>query len=915
MKLFAKIFDSNEKQVVKLQPQIDAVNSWEAKVKKLTDSKLKEKTSEFKKRYESGETLDDLLPEAFAVVREGILRTIGQRAYDVQLMAAITIHQGQIAEQRTGEGKTHSAAIAAYLNALSGKGVHIVTVNDYLARRDAGWYGKALNFLGLEIGCIIHDHSFVLDSTYKDKDQKDERLAHLREVSKKDAYNADVTYGTNNEFGFDYLRDNMVWQKEQFSQRGHNFAIVDEVDSILIDEARTPLIISSPAEEATDKYVQFSRLVKDLSSSTDFVLEEKTRSASLTEHGILKVEKRLGVPNLYEKDFSTVHHIEQALKAQTLYHRDRDYVVKEGEIVIVDEFTGRLLPGRRYSDGLHQAIEAKEGVPIQKESKTLATISFQNYFRLYDKLSGMTGTAATESEEFHKIYKLEVVIIPTNKPMVRKDHSDVVYKTARAKFTAVANEVGDRNNQGQPVLIGTTSIEKNELLSSLLKRKKIPHIVLNAKNHLKEAEIIAQAGTKGAVTLATNIAGRGVDIILGGTPPMDESGRLRIGTTEYKAWEKRHEDVVKLGGLHIVGTERHESRRIDNQLRGRAGRQGDPGSSKFYVSLEDDIMRLFGGDSVAKIMGMLRLPEDTPIEHGMVSKAIENAQSKIEGHNFDSRKHLVEYDDVANRQREIVYNLRKEVIFEEDFEKLTNKILEKVEDEISAMVIANSAEGFSKTELEKVASEFLTIVPFDEGSQKEIFKEIDKLKEQEKIINFLVGVAKNLYGQRKQTIGKEQAGQIDRFAHLSVIDTLWVEHLDTLDDLREGIGLRGYSQRDPLVEYKKEAFDLFEKLMANIDYEIVRRVFKIQIQNPNQQAEQPAAPTGVGVSTSTSVTQVIEQGATEDTGYPVAEEIPTSPAIAAEAKVAKIGRNDPCPCGSGLKWKKCGLINAPTHKI
>jgi len=653
--IFSRLLDSNEKQIKKINPVIEKINSLEKKIEKLTDANLKAKTAEFKKRHEKGETLDDLLPEAFATVREAAKRTLGQRHFDVQLLAGIVLHQGKIAEQKTGEGKTLTASLSLYLNSLAGKGVHLATVNDYLARVGLGWMGPIYEALGIKAGCIIQQASFVYDSKFEDKTQTDWRLRHLKPVEKKDAYQADIIYGTNNEFGFDYLRDNMVWEIDDVNQKEHYFAIVDEADSILIDEARTPLIISSPAAQATDKYFQFAKLVNELSSDTDYVIDEKLKTANLTEHGIAKVEKRLGVANLYEKDFGTIHHIQQSLRARTLFSKDRDYVVKDGEIIIVDEFTGRLMPGRRWSEGLHQAIEAKEGVKVQQESQTLATISFQNYFRLYEKLAGMTGTAATEAEEFHKIYKLEVMVIPTNKPMVRKNLSDIVYKTVKAKFTAVANDVVKANEAGQPVLIGTTSIEKNEFLSALLKRKGVSHEVLNAKNHLKEAKIIANAGEKGSVTLATNIAGRGVDIILGGEPPTDKLGRPNQKGKEWETWKKAHGEVVSLGGLFVVGTERHEARRIDNQLRGRSGRQGDPGKGRFFVSLEDDIMRLFGGEQIAKIMTAFKLPEDTPIEHGMVSKAIENAQVKVETHNFDIRKHLVEYDDVANKQREIIY--------------------------------------------------------------------------------------------------------------------------------------------------------------------------------------------------------------------------------------------------------------------
>jgi len=891
--ILGKFLDSNEKELARLQPYIKKINLLEPAIKKLSDQDLLAKTAQFKLALEGGKTQEEILPEAFACVREAARRTIGERHFDVQLMAAIVLHQGKIAEQKTGEGKTLSATAAVYLNALTGRGVHIATVNDYLARRDCGWMGPVYHALGLTCAAIMHEAAFIFDPNFE-SNESDWRLRHLRPIPKRQAYEADITYGTNTEFGFDYLRDNMVWDLSQTVQRGHHFVIVDEADSILIDEARTPLIISAPAEEATEKYYRFAKLVGELSPDTDYVIDEKLKTASLTEHGILKVEKKLGIPNLYEKDFATIHHIEQALRARTLFHRDRDYVVKDGEVIIVDEFTGRLLHGRRYSEGLHQAIEAKENVEVQKESKTLATISFQNYFRLYEKLAGMTGTAATEAEEFAKIYNVDVVIIPTNKPMIRKDYPDAVYKTAKAKYQAVAKEVEELHKKGQPVLIGTTSIEKNELLSKLLTHKKIPHQVLNAKNHVKEAEIIAQAGTKGAVTLATNIAGRGVDIILGGAPPKDETGKPLIGTKQWEDWEKRHKEVVELGGLHIIGTERHESRRIDNQLRGRSGRQGDPGSSRFYVSLEDDIMRLFGGDQVARIMTALKLPEDTPIEHPMVSKAIENAQVKVEGYNFDIRKHLVEYDDVANRHREIVYGLRRKILESAKNENdisLKEEILEKLRNEIKNLVALEAPEGYTDEEYQKIIKEFSTIIPFDENSQNQLVQEIKKQGSPEKISEFLIGLVEKLYQQREEQFGPQIARQVEKLVMLSVIDTLWTEHIDTLDDLREGIGLRGYGQRDPLVEYKSEAFNLFEKLMAGIDYEITRRIFKIQVQMQPQEPVRSAPLTvhseGQNVSQTTSTTTMnLEQRAKN-----------------------KIGRNDPCWCGSGKKWKKCHYPN------
>src|SRR3989344_2684963 len=979
--IFSRLLDSNEKQIKKIDPQIAVINNLEKSVEKLTDAGLKAKTQEFRKRLEKGETLDELLPEAFATVREAAKRTLGQRHFDVQLLAGIVLHQGKIAEQKTGEGKTLTASLPLYLNALAGKGVHLATVNDYLARVGLGWMGPIYEALGIKAGCIIQQAAFVYDSKFEDKTQTDWRLRHLKPVEKKDAYLADITYGTNNEFGFDYLRDNMVWEIDDVNQKEHYFAIVDEADSILIDEARTPLIISSPAAQATDKYFQFAKLVNELSSDTDYVIDEKLKTANLTEHGIAKDEKRLGVDNLYEKDFGTIHHIQQSLRARTLFAKDRDYVVKDGEIIIVDEFTGRLMPGRRWSEGLHQAIEAKEGVKVQQESQTLATISFQNYFRLYEKLAGMTGTAATEAEEFHKIYKLEVMVIPTNKPMVRKNLSDIVYKTAKAKFTAVANDVGKANEAGQPVLIGTTSIEKNEFLSALLKRKGVSHEVLNAKNHLKEAKIIANAGQKGSVTLATNIAGRGVDIILGGEPPTDKLGRPNQKGKEWERWKKAHDEVVGLGGLHIVGTERHEARRIDNQLRGRSGRQGDPGSSRFFVSLEDDIMRLFGGEQIAKIMTAFKLPEDTPIEHGMVSKAIENAQVKVETHNFDIRKHLVEYDDVANKQREIIYGARREILKsisdEGKAKELKEDLLSKIKKEVENLILINFPEEGQKADYEKIIKEFATIVPFDEVSQKKLLEDSSKIKDPQKLVEFLDNLAVKVYEDREKSLSEKVARDIEKFVSLSVEDTLWIEHLDTLEDLREGIGLRAAGQRDPLVEYKQEAFSLFEKLMVSIDYEIVHRIYKVQVRQepkieeieekgvevhpeaklesgnspqPTLDASQepdgprPPATDAAGYVGQATAQSPVEKDPTEMSDEELEAEIQKLEALERSSQstvesqqsgvvnpfeslnrkpltVNKIGRNDPCPCGAidpntknPYKWKKCGLVGAPYHK-
>ncbi|MEK7182789.1 MAG: preprotein translocase subunit SecA, partial [Patescibacteria group bacterium] len=787
------LFDTNQREITRLSRVVEVINGLEKEVQKLKESEFAAKTAAFRERIESGTESQALLPEAFALVREASVRSIGLRHFDVQLVAGAALYEGKAAEQKTGEGKTLSAVPALYLHALSGRAAHLVTVNDYLARRDAGWMGPIFHLLGLSVGAIIQEgKSLLFDPEYSDPSHGDERLSHLRPVTRKEAYEADIVYGTNNEFGFDYLRDNMSVDLQGVVQRGHHFAIVDEVDSILIDEARTPLIISAPDTEPTDKYYEFARLVEKLSSDTDFQLDEKTKTAHLTEHGIVKVEKLLGVTNLYERDFETIHHLENALRAKTLYLQDRDYVVRENEVIIVDEFTGRLMFGRRWSDGLHQAVEAKEGATIQQESRTLATITFQNYFRMYERLAGMTGTAATESEEFHKIYGLEVMVIPTHRPMVRKDYSDGIYKTLRAKYSAVTAEIEEMHRAGQPVLVGTTSIEKNEIISEFLKRKKVPYQMLNAKHHEQEASIIAQAGKKGAVTVATNIAGRGVDIILGGTPPAKVPGITKEQyekTPAYKRWLVEHEDVVKRGGLHVIGTERHEARRIDNQLRGRSGRQGDPGSSRFYLSLEDDLMRIFGGEQISSLMTTLRIPEDQPIENKLVSRAIEQAQVKVEGFHFDARKRLVEYDDVINQQREIIYKKRREIL---EGKPVTEEMKEKLTQEVSYIVERGIIDGL---DYEGIVVSFLEIVPFDDQSQKQLLGTLRKLSTREEIIQLLERVATDVYKTREQQVGDEMMRQIERFAYMAAIDRLWMEHIDAMDDLREGIALRGYGQR------------------------------------------------------------------------------------------------------------------------
>ncbi len=899
--IFGKLLDSNEREIGKLKSIVATINDIEKKVLKLTDKQLKGKFAEFKLEYEKGKTLGELLPEVFACVRESAKRNLNQRHFDVQLMASIILHQGKIAEQKTGEGKTLSATPALFLNAIVGKGVHLVTVNDYLAMRDCGWMGPVFHALGAIVATIIHEKAFIFDPKHKDTTHDDKRLRHLRPVSRKEAYGADITYGTNNEFGFDYLRDNMAFRLADQSQRGHFFAVVDEVDSILIDEARTPLIISQPVAEATERYYEFAKIIDSLSPA-DYIIDEKQKTAHLTEGGTLEIEKILKVDNLYEKDFSTLHHLEEALKAKTLFQKDKDYVVKDGEVIIVDEFTGRLMLGRRYSEGLHQAIEAKENVAIQRESQTLATISFQNYFRMYEKLAGMTGTATTEAEELAKIYKLEVVEIPTNNPMIRSDHSDTIYKTQSGKYTAVANLVEELHEIGQPVLVGTTSIDKNEFLSELLKRKGISHALLNAKNHEKEAEIISKAGEKGAVTVATNMAGRGVDIVLG-------------------------KGVDKLGGLYVIGTERHESRRIDNQLRGRSGRQGDSGATRFFVSLEDDLMRIFGGEQVSKVMDFLKMPEDTPIEHGLVSKAIEGAQKKVEGHNFDIRKHTVEYDDVMNQQRKIIYEIRKKVLgrgsngsssAESKDESLKEEILQKIDREISNIVAI-----YSDPELDqkKIIEEFITIIPLDEASRKDLEKKVLQQNSSDEIQKFLTELAENFYNEKENQVGKEVARQMEVFVYLNTIDTLWIQHLDTMDDLRSGIGLRGYAQRDPLIEYKREGFDLFEKLMVEVDFEIVHRIYKVAVQGQmapththQSIVEEKHPEIEIGVETEK---EEIESGQIDEGGVTkvkierdgvVSEQIYGSTGAVSKAH-GKIGRNDPCWCNSGKKYKRCHYPN------
>ena len=914
MSILTKIFgDPNKRVLAKIQPLVEQINALEKEIAKLSDEALKNKTQEFKDRLAKGETLDDILVEAFAVVREASKRVIGQRHFDVQLMGAVVLHQGQISEMKTGEGKTLTSTLAIYLNALAGRGVHVVTVNDYLARRDCAWMGQIYNFLGLTIGCVQNQRvSYAYDSTVKkdEADNKDESLKifkvdmdNLRLVeNRRLAYDCDITYGTNNEFGFDYLRDNMVQSLAEKVQRDLYYAIVDEVDSILIDEARTPLIISAPDAESTDKYYQFAKVVKIMKENEDYNIDEKMHSVTFSEIGQDKIAKHLGFDPWVKMDYETTYHLEAALKALTLFQREKEYVVNDGEVIIVDEFTGRLMHGRRYSEGIHQAIEAKENLPIQKESKTLATITFQNLFRLYEKLAGMTGTAITEAEEFFKIYKLEVVEVPTNKAMIRQDMNDLIFKNEMAKYQAVVEDVRKRQEAGQPVLIGTISIERNEYLAKLLEKNGIKHNILNAKNHEREAEYIAQAGRLGSVTLATNMAGRGVDIILGGNP----------------ADPVEAQKVKELGGLHVIGTERHEARRIDNQLRGRSGRQGDPGSSQFFVSLEDDLMRIFGSDRIKSIMETLHMPEEIPIENRFISKSLEQAQRKVEGNNFDIRKHLVEYDDVLNKHRDVVYAKRHEILeIAENFKTdvaLKDRIFEMIEAELEQVVIFHAA-GDNETqwnlkEIYEVANTIFHIEEKDIIKLEEIRKTAgDRAADahsRTKIIDYLFSLATKAYDNLEKQIGDPKIMKdIEKGVLLRSIDYFWINHLESINHLRTGIGLRGYAQLDPLVEYKREAYRLFNELLNNIQKQTVYSIFKVAV-------VQQMAPS------------LIEQ-AKKFSGAPETMDKGANP-FNSEANVfgdqgdrsqqvvkkrGEVGRNDPCPCGKKdkdgkpLKYKKC----------
>ena len=896
--------DPNEKIIKSLSPTIASINSFEEILVKLSEEELKNKTTEFKERLAKGELLDDILPEAYAVVRETSKRLLNKRHYDVQLIGGIVLHRGEIAEMKTGEGKTLVATLPLYLNALEGKGVHLITVNDYLARVGAGWMAPVYHALGLTTSVIVHDTAYQYDPEYNDDTQYDERLKHFKRITRREAYYCDITYGTNNEFGFDFLRDNMVADLSQTVQRTLNYAIVDEIDSILIDEARTPLIISAPAEESTDKYFKFAELVQRLNPDDDYIVDEKDRAANLTEAGMTRMEKLLGVENIYVSGgIKDVHHIEQALKARVLFKRDRDYVVKDDEIIIVDEFTGRMMPGRRYSEGLHQAIEAKEGVKVQKESQTMATITFQNLFRMYKKLCGMTGTAVTEAEEFHKIYNLETIVIPTNRPNIRKDHNDLIYRTEEDKYNAVIADVKERHAKGQPVLIGTISIEKNEVLANMMERQGLHPAMLNAKNHPREAEIISQAGRLGGITLATNMAGRGVDILLGGNPnPDDEEDVARAKEEQPK--------ICELGGLHVIGTERHESRRIDNQLRGRAGRQGDPGSSRFYVSTEDDLMRIFGGDRMKNTMKMLNVPPDMPIESGIISKSVESAQKKVEGNNFDMRKHLVEYDDVINKHRESIYRRRREIlelaegVGEHSEKTLGDIILEYVYQEVEKIVEFNCAGDIKDWNITAVGETVGNIFNLnsDEKAKLEEIRKSAAIDPGHEIITYLNDLAKSKYEALTaafNAIGVEPK-DIEKGILIRSIDQLWIEHLETMDYLRSSIGLRGYGQRDPLVEYKKESFRLYSELNDLIRQQVVYSIYK------TGEAIDMAPEILLSLQKEEEPKNLQFAGAIKEAGdNPHGETFDLVHEKMKTAEGEKVGRNDPCPCGSGKKYKNC----------
>ena len=911
LNFFKKFLDHNQKQIDQYQTIVNEINSLDDKARKLKDSDFKKETLKLREKVSKGSpaTIKEIRPWAFALVREAARRVLGIRHYDVQIIAGLGLSDGKITEQKTGEGKTLSATTALYLHALTGKGSHLVTVNDYLARRDAGWMGGVFNFLGMTTSANISEKSFLYDADYIDENTTDWRLQHLKPTTRKEAYLADITYGINSEFGFDYLRDNMVQDPAELRQRDYYFAIIDEADSVLIDEARTPHIISAPNEEDTSRYYQYAQVVKKLQPE-DYVVDEKERSASMTEKGLTKVEKMLGIENLYEKDFEAVFHLEAALKAEALFKKEKDYIVKDGEVIIVDEFTGRLQYGRRWSEGIHQAVEAKENQPIQKESRTLATISLQNYFRKYAILAGMTGTAATEAEEFHKIYNCDILLVPTHNKMIRKDEADLIYKTESGKFKAVVEEVAAVYKTGRPVLIGTTSIEKNELLSRMLQKRGVQHNVLNAKNHEHEAQIIAAAGKLNAVTVATNMAGRGVDIILGGDPDANLKTKEK---DKKKGWEAEHNKVIELGGLYIIGTERHESRRIDNQLRGRAGRQGDPGESRFFVSLEDDLMRIFGGEQISKLMTFFNLPEDQPLTHSMVTKAIEQAQVKVEGRNFDIRKNTVEYDDVLNKQREIVYDLRKEILKESDKDEadFRETILRVVNEQLE--VHANMLNFDMSPELSEmnatVIKELQLLLPISEKTIRTYLEENNPTA----LRDYLIATAKKEYLKREKETAAGVWRGVARYIFLTVIDLYFSQHLSSIDDLRQGIGLRGYANVQPLAEYKNEAFKLFEKLIQGMYFEATRRMFSVQIE-AHQHVHEDSKQKPFSIAQNKQK-ELVLSGPVETAQFAEpkakAEKGPSSARSKAGATAGKekLGRNDPCHCGSGKKYKKCHYPN------
>ncbi len=967
LSFLSKLFNEHERKLNDYRKLVSQINDLEPGTRKLTDAKLRSKTAEFKstiqKSLSDGKSEEDilnmLLPEAFAVVREASRRVLGLRHFDVQLLAGIALHKGVVTEQKTGEGKTLTVTLPLYLNSLLGKGSHLVTVNDYLAEVGIGWMGPIYDFLGLKSAVIVHDRAKLYDPTATSEERGDERLEHFLDVPRQEAYAADITYGTNNEFGFDYLRDNMVQSISDMVQRpvsAHHYAIVDEADSILIDEARTPLIISAPDTQPTKKYYDFAKLVQALTKDTDFKLDEKLKTVTLTDLGVKRVEQKLGVTNLYEESFDIIHLVEASLKAKTLYQRDKEYIVRDNQVVIVDEHTGRLMYGRRYSDGLHQAIEAKENVTIQQESRTLATISLQNYFRMYHKLSGMSGTAVTESEEFRKIYNMDVLPIPTNVTAVRQDMSDVVYKTTAAKYSALVREIESRHKSGQPILVGTRSIDHNQVISSFLSRKNIPHQVLNAKNNEREAFIIADAGKKDASTVATNIAGRGVDIVLGGAKPelkdfrKKTTSKLKVASPVPKElarlvppstnpanydlagyakslskWQVAHDAVTATGGLHIIGSERHESRRIDNQLRGRSGRQGDPGSTQFFLSLEDEIMRLFGGAQISKLMDFLKIEEDQPIEHGMVGKAIESAQVKVEGFFFDQRKRLVEFDDVMNKQREVIYRRRRRILQASEGKpdsksaadsSLKSQIMMAIESEVASMVALRAPQSFTADEYDAIIKEFVKIIPFNDASQHDLRGVISGTTKPEEIETKLVDIVHSTYKTREEVVGSAHMRNIERLCMLSTIDEKWMDHLDEMDNLREGIWMRGDKQA-VLSEYKKEGFAMFENLITSIDSTIASRIFRIHIQDEPNIIVQPRETIEQRPEQFTSLTQEVSQSEAETSSRPTniqggASDLARALSSASSKKapqpgvsVPKVGRNDPCPCGSGKKYKKC----------